>query len=645
VTPRRSILSRSAALVLFAIVAASCGPCGCDDDHVAELAATERVVERDFSAATEEWRDAEVGARFAIGDGVRTGDSSEARVTLVAGGTLRMGPGSLVRFLASEGDRPVVGVEAGEADVTAGGAGVEIVTEEGRAILLAESVLLVRTEGGQRRFEVSVGEGVFRTRSGEEVRLAVGSGVVVSVGAGELLSQFGDSDTLDDPPADAAPGVVDVGPPELASVFSVEITGRNARVREGAEGRLARVGAGRRDLEAGSAIALGRGTTATVIAGDARTDLGAGASAVLGEDGSVVVLSRGATTAEAGATPVRVGVPGGTIVLRSGARATVRVDDDGATAVRATRGTARIVGASGRREVATGLRGYLSREGQARLERAPDRGALAVVAGISATIHDPRPPTAVDFLLSETACSEGVVEVGAPESPVAVGRGRGHTILVVRPGNHAYRVRCVESGELGEVAASGTLRVRRDAAVAPLPVTPPTSTVDSDGRRYTVQYQTLLPELTFEWSDAPVATSYTLTVIGPGNRTRTLRGPSPTQTLSSGELGHGSYRFHFETDGGRRSRDSHLRVGFDASASHAFLSDPDNGSFASGESVHVVGGAARGSTVTSHGETLRLDGRFRFRQAVVVPSAFDALTVKISHPTFGEHFYLRRARP
>jgi len=199
-------------------------------------------------------------------------------------------------------------------------------------------------------------------------------------------------------------------------------------------------------------------------------------------------------------------------------------------------------------------------------------------------------------------------------------------------------------GEIGATTVSGSIRVIRDSATSPLPSTAPSSIVDADGRRYTVHYQTLLPALTFQWSDAPRASSYTLKVVGPRNRTLTRRGPRPTQTFRSGEIGHGSFRFHWETDGGRRSRDSRLRVGFDATAATAFLADPSNRAFAPGDSVRVVGGAVRGSTVTAHGTTLRLDGRFRFNAPVQVPADQDALAVRISHPTTGEHFYLRRAR-
>ncbi|RLB45585.1 MAG: hypothetical protein DRJ42_29585, partial [Deltaproteobacteria bacterium] len=362
-------------------------------------------------------------------------------------------------------------------------------------------------------------------------------------------------------------------------------------------------------------------------------------------DGSVLVLSRGATTAETDSGPIQIGVPGGQIILMARTRATVRIGADGRAAVRTIRGTAEIVGETGRRTVPLGLQGYLSPEGEARIDPAPARSAVAVTAGINAAIHDPSPPTAVDIVFGETSCAEAVVEVGELDEPTVVVRGRGHAIVLLEAGNHSYRVRCLDTGEIGETAVSGALRVIRDSATSPLPATPPTSTVDADGRRYTVHYQTLLPELTFQWSDAPQGSSYTLTVTGPRGRITTRRGPRPTQTFRSGEIGHGNFRYRFETDGGRGSSESRLRVAFDSSSSSAFLIGPDNGSFAPGDRVRVRGGAVRGSTVTSHGHALRLNGRFRFDEMVLVPAAHDALAVHISHASSGEHYYLRRARP
>jgi len=633
-------------LALVALVV-SLGSCSCDGDHIAELTTSNRVVERDYAGAVGEWSAAEIGARFSIGDGVRTGDASEARVSLVAGGTLRMAGDSLVRFLEQEGDRPMVEFESGELDLTAGPGGFEVVTGEGRATLIAGSVLEIRTGDEGRRFVVRVGAGVLHTRGGEEIALSEGAGVLVSVGEGQILASMGSADEPETPP-ELPPENTDDDPPITAplvpTTYSVTIRGRHADVREGAEGRLRRSPAGQRQLSSGSELRIGRRSSAVLTSNDARTELGAWSSAVLGRDGSVLVLNRGTTTAEAGAQPIQIGVPGGHVVIGAGARATLHVDGDGKAVIRATRGTAEIVGEAGSQTVQLGLRGYLSDEGAARLDSGPARSALAITAGGSATIHDPSPPTAVDIVFGETSCAEAVVEVGESGELTGLARGLGHATILLRTGNHPYRVRCLDGGEVGEAVASGSLRVINDSATSPLPTTPPTSTVDADGRRYTVRYQTLLPELTFQWPDAPRASSYTLTVNGPRNRTMTRHGPRPTQTFSSGDIGHGNFRYRFEADGGRRSRDSVLRVAFDSASSSAFIAEPDNGTFAPGDRVRVQGGAVRRSTVTAHGRTLSLNGRFRFDEMVLVPADHDALTVRISHSSIGEHYYIRRAR-
>ena len=68
-------------------------------------------------------------------------------------------------------------------------------------------------------------------------------------------------------------------------------------------------------------------------------------------------------------------------------------------------------------------------------------------------------------------------------------------VLGLGEGSHAYRVKCPEQAS---ASTSGAVRVLRDSGAARLPRTPGKNALHADGRRYSVAYQNLLPELTFD---------------------------------------------------------------------------------------------------------------------------------------------------
>jgi hypothetical protein len=125
---------------------------------------------------------------------------------------------------------------------------------------------------------------------------------------------------------------------------------------------------------------------------------------------------------------------------------------------------------------------------------------------------------------------------------------------------------------------------------------------------------------------------------------RRINAPGATHRFASGDLGEGVHRIHFESTTTRRqSRETRVNVRFDSSAASASLSDPDDGAFAPGETVRVAGTALRGWSVSVDGHAIQVGGDQRFSGQVAVPAS-GVLVVRLSRPSQGVHYYVRRAR-
>ena len=83
---------------------------------VARLVERSGTIERDHADRLRQWQNASVGAQFHVGDGVRSGDQSSARLALARQARLSLGPKSMVRFLArARPGQTAIDVEVGEA--------------------------------------------------------------------------------------------------------------------------------------------------------------------------------------------------------------------------------------------------------------------------------------------------------------------------------------------------------------------------------------------------------------------------------------------------------------------------------------------------------------------------------------------------
>jgi hypothetical protein len=157
--------TRRSAAVLVALWAGWLGGCNaCGDRFIAELTTASRSVDRDFSAAMHTWQKAEPGARFEMGDGLRTGASANAMLSLPHGGRLLIKSDTLMRFTRSlakgaEGRR--IEVEQGELTVETGELQMGISTTRGVVMLESGSEVRVRAQENKIRFDVLVGRAEF----------------------------------------------------------------------------------------------------------------------------------------------------------------------------------------------------------------------------------------------------------------------------------------------------------------------------------------------------------------------------------------------------------------------------------------------------------------------------------------------------
>lgn len=264
----------------------------------------------------------------------------------------------------------------------------------------------------------------------------------------------------------------------------------------------------------------------------------------------------------------------------------------------------------------------------------PALAHLMVSPGDSLVIHDPHPPTVVGFGVSR--CSGlAVLELGAKKRETV---GRGRVTAAVPTGTHRYRLRC--DGDATPFA-EGRLSVAPDAGNRRLSKTAPMNRIDTDGRRYTILYQSLLPKVSVSWPNPPQRGPFAVTLDTQGRGQKRFASATPTLWLPTGALTEGSHELWFEAHG-VQSRKTAVVVQFDNAAPTASISSPAERGFAPGAAVTVAGTALPGWTVSVEGRELPQDAQQRFSAEVVAPAGLGALVIRFSHPQRGVHYYLRK---
>lgn len=666
--------------LLVALAVTGAGSAGCKGRST-EVAELDRILSGSAERADGDlgadqgagaWKPAAAGARFSAGQAVRTSADGGAHLRFLAGGGLRMGASTTIRFGGS-------GRIAATGTLTAEGATPLLDLELGRARISPGSRVKITRVGGRVRFDVLVGSAVVN-HAGEQVKVTAGSALDIEVGSARVRrvasreSRRDASASRSPPPSagadagagrdagDASPGDTDAGAaPAPDAVVDAEVRGHSGRLRLAGAGGFRPLEPGHHGLEPGSEIEVPAGGAVTLTRAGQRARVRGPADVIVAPPdapGALAMTRRGRADLDSSEdSDVSIQVPGGTIVARKshrgGSRARIDVGG-GATHVRALRGVVDVSGKRGGHErLLLGQSGTVNRAGAVDVKgRQPDRADFSLDAGVSATIHDPHPPTALRVRFPGACPGPAVLEIARGDSfrrQRTMVQGTGAAIVALPAGHHRYRVRCMgDSGEVADAAvAEGRLRVRRDSGTRPLPRTAPHNTVDADGRRYTVLYQNRLPAITFRWPEAPAADSYQLTVRPARGKTLTERGARARRTLASGRLSEGEYQYWFEAGGkagGKASPHSTLHIDFDNAAPSGYLQSPRPGARWNGDTVLVSGATIQGWTVSVGGRTLPLDHQRRFSSPVTRAPDESGIAVEFHHPTRGRQIYLRRAR-
>ncbi|MFC1642066.1 hypothetical protein ACFL5O_05175 [Myxococcota bacterium] len=689
------------ALLWAALSLASLGPqAGCrrPTDVVAQLADRRGTVQRDTGQQFRNWRDAVVGDEFRLGDAVRSREASEATLRLRGKAKLTLSPNSTVRFLTrSSTGRTALDIEVGVAELEIESEPLQLDFQVGPAVVEAGSrVRFSRTRRGMR-FDVTVGklrlevprrqpgdsvagqrvevaagqrvevapEGVVlqRARLGSEMAAtsarapnlaASGSSIAVAsdspqlpgVGSSQALAAGQASSAVAQQIRSAGAGSTQMTGPEPTQTTTVTnepriqtLVAGQAVSQRASDGTWHPLPPGNHWLMAGTRLRIDASTNVRLARGGDR--------AILGQ-GRFVVGAAGGSLAEALGGPVRlplssraeVRVPGGSVVARE-ARTSAVVEVDAERRITTVRVHVGTVEVKGRRPARLhgGEVGILTPDGSVTvMGRSAAVADLTAPAGESFTVHDSRLPTRVG-LRTRSTCPDGAV--------VRLAKGgwtSGHevTTLSLPPGVHRYSVHCLSPrGVAAHAALSGTVTVVRDSEKPPVARTPPTTVVDTDGRRYTVLYQSRLPVISITWSTAPRASQYVLHVDS-----KTYGCAEPRYTFEEGSLAAGKHQVWFEALGPRtrRSQRTPLLVKLASATPTASVRVSSDGRVATGTEVVVSGRALPGWQVRVGDQPVETDAQSRFETRVVVPPGPASLPIRFDAEGQDSHYYVRRAR-
>jgi ferric-dicitrate binding protein FerR (iron transport regulator) len=638
-TPSRTSKHALVVVAVCAFAGMACGR-GCGEQPLRILATLIEVqgttVQRDFDAARERWQPAAIGARFTLGDAVRTDAPARASLALADGSKLQMGPGTLIRFLAEgaqDGEQPL-SIETGEALLIAGAVDLRLHTQVGMAILQSGSRVRLSGAGRELGYRVEVGSLRFKDASGASVSLHAGDDIHVGIGMAVLKRAAAAAK-----PAEPEP------PSQAAADPSVQagVEGRGVRARARGSNAWNALDPGEHALLVGTALRLPAGTSVHLARGEDRADLRGAGEFVIGSGSTWIETHSGDVHVTAAAQDIELVVPGGLIIARAGnggSEADVRIGEGGGL-LTVQRGHVTLNAADGSRELSAGderrfalIAAANAPEGA--VEPGPDYANLNVRAGDSFTVHAAEVPVAVGFDVGSRCPHDASIELTGAGSKQR-SRGTGRLNLLFQAGTRGYALRCPSAGGPGNVVVRGTVTVMHDAGTRKLPPKAPASSIECDGRSYTIYYQNQLPDISAQWPSAPAAPRYTLDVDG-----KTMALNKPEHQFKSGSLRDGTHHLTFQAQE-RRSRTATVEISFDNAAPKASLAAPDDRSFAPGSTVAIEGVALRTWKVGLEGGTIDMDNADRFSGRITTSAEHPDIAVRLTHPTLGTHYYLRRA--
>jgi len=600
-----------APLVLVLMLVGGCKKSA--DPVVARLEEMTSQVER-MPKAQGAWHPAKVGDTFFIGSAVRTGASSHAKLRVGTKGKLEVDASSIVYFTRTPGrERNDLRVEAGTVELETGEETVGV----GEAVLDPHTKARVETTGESTTLVVTVGRAVL-----EDNEIAAGERVTLGP-AGRAIPKVAE----------------DAGVPKhAAGTIAVAVRDKPARIKTaGGEKELP---VGEHEVEAGAALSVPDGSTLEVSRDGARAVTSGPSELAIGDGSTLVKIAKGGVTLIGDSAAAIASIPGGTITAATGAAAGTFVDGK-TTTIDGQRGETVVESPKGKQTLAAGQSATMLDNGEISLMPPPPaKTVAALVAGESATIHDPKAPTAVRIAFEQVCPSGGVVELAKDRTfKKLLARAPGTTAAnVLAPaGTSNYRVRCP-----GGKGATGTLRIVKDSGRTPLPMAAARTSVEMDGREYTILYQNLLPEVTLVWRTAPRGRpKYTFVIKPAKGAEKRLVGNSPTLQLVAGELREGSYKVWVEPDTGSHSEESRIVIEFDNAAQSASIDavETTNGK------IRVKGTVIESSTVSASGGPVDLDRHRRFTTELSIGPDDEGAAVRIAHPKAGIHYYVMRSGP
>ena len=602
----------------------------CGGKHgIAELKKADGPIDRQEEQSA--WKAAEIGAQFYLGDAARTADGGAQ--LQISGAMIAMQPHTILRF-GGTGEQSKISVELGAVDLTGNGNyGLDI----GDVKLSKNGTVRITAHGkGQAETaELTVGEAQLVKPGGQTIDLIVGAAIELG----------GDAK----PPVDAGVAAVDAGavaPDAAGAVASgdttVEITGKKAEILDAGATIWKPLPAGAGAFAKGSKIRLGLGTTARVTGGALTIELASGARAANDDAGLTVEAGTGKATVPQGGEG-KLAIPGGGVAVTGDATGAGETRlDVGAreSKVSVARGKAKLTGGNGAElEMNRGESATLARTGAIHpVEAIPTFFDFRVPVGETLTVHDPRPPTAVQFTFDgKCAQGNGVIELDrdARFGSSKQSAGKDTANLMVQPGAWAYRLRCGDGGAV----ASGRIVVTRDDGSRKLPKLAPENAIDADGRNYTLSYQSQIPTLVVKF---PGTGSAFKLHVASGGKEDTYDGSAPTIKVPGTKLHEGTYTYWFDHDGQKQPKVSSLKIDFDNTAPQVYIEAPQNGQ-PFGADIPVRGAVLPSWTAAVEAVSIPIDKQRRFTVSVS-PPAGNALAIRLSHPQRGVHYYLRRQK-
>jgi len=127
-----------------------------------------------------------------------------------------------------------------------------------------------------------------------------------------------------------------------------------------------------------------------------------------------------------------------------------------------------------------------------------------------------------------------------------------------------------------------------------------------------------------------------------GGKEQSFDGAGPTINIPGKALEEGTYTYWVDRDGVKDPKVSTLVIDFDNTAPQVYIEKPSNNAVWTPE-ILVRGAVLPGWNASVDGISIPIDKQRRFSAKVGKPGA-GALAIKLAHPQFGVHYYLRRGK-